>query len=136
MWLTWEAGDSAWRDGNDGRDPVSVTPAGMAPSRAGVAAAKQNEGQLDVFFVAQGPIQSFRELPELLREAQGLGSEVLYLWDYWEGTAEGGDPPYFNKGDYWPRTDLGGEQAFIEGIRGVHRDGGHGEVGVHGLGLE
>ena len=96
VWLTWEAGDSAWRDGNDGRDPVSVTPAGMAPSRAGVAAAKQNEGQLDVFFVAQGPIRSFRELPELLREAQGLGSDVLYLWDYWEGTAEGGDPPYFN----------------------------------------
>ena len=23
VWLTWEAGDSAWRDGNDGRDPVS-----------------------------------------------------------------------------------------------------------------
>jgi hypothetical protein len=32
--------------------------------------------------------------------------------------------PYWNKGDYLPRTDLGGAEAFREGIRAVHAAGG------------
>src|SRR5438094_2973715 len=46
VWLTWEAGDSAWRDGLDGRMPVRVTPPGFAPPGAPLAAAKQNDNQL------------------------------------------------------------------------------------------
>jgi len=69
-------------------------------------------------------IPSFTELPQLLAEAQQFGTNVLYLWDYWEGATEGGRPAYWNKGDYIPRTDLGGEVAFKQGIAAVHARGG------------
>jgi hypothetical protein len=63
---------------------------------------------------------SFCDLPCLLEEGLNLGTNILYLFDYWEGTSEGGLAPYFNKGDYTPRSDLGGECALIEGIKRVH----------------
>lgn len=69
-------------------------------------------------------INSFFEIPKLLEEAQSLGTNILYLWDYWQGTPEGGRPQYWNKGDYIPRSDLGGDQAFKEGIRKLHQLGG------------
>lgn len=69
-------------------------------------------------------INSFLKLPELLEEAQRLGTNVVYLWDYWEGASEGTRPPYWNKGDYIPRKDLGGQQAFKEGIKQLHEQGG------------
>jgi len=61
-------------------------------------------------------IASFRELPKLLDEAQELGSNVIYLVDYWQGG-------YSNKGDYIPRADLGGPQAFREGVKAIHDRG-------------
>lgn len=64
-------------------------------------------------------IGSFENLPVLLHEAQSLGTDVIYLWDYWEG-AHGNA----GKGDYIPRRDMGGEAAFREGIRRVHAQGG------------
>ena len=69
-------------------------------------------------------IESFQNLPQLLDEAESLGTNILYLWDYWEGASEGGRPAYWNKGDYLPRRDMGGETAFREGIRRVHDRGG------------
>jgi hypothetical protein len=69
-------------------------------------------------------ISSFRNLTDLLSEANALGTNVLYLIDYWEGASQGNDPPYWNKGDYVPRSDLGGEQALQEGIALVHQSGG------------
>lgn len=65
-------------------------------------------------------IGSFQELPKLLEEAQSLGTNIVYLWDYWEGTKEGGHAAYWNKGDYVPRLDLGGATAFKEGIKNIH----------------
>ncbi len=44
-------------------------------------------------------ISSFLEIPKLLEEAQSLGTNIVYLWDYWQGTPEGGRPQYWNKGD-------------------------------------
>ena len=86
--------------------------------------------------MTRGRLRSFRELPTLLAEAQSLGTNIVYLWDYWEGTHAGADasgagpcapplhPPYFNKGDYIPRADLGGEDALKDGISRIHVLGG------------
>jgi hypothetical protein len=68
-------------------------------------------------------IDSFQQLPKLLDQAQRLGTNVVYIWDYWEGDPEHGRP-YTNKGDYLPRTDLGGVPAFVDGIKAVHQRGG------------
>ena len=74
-------------------------------------------------------ISSFDELPKLLGEAQQLGTNIVYLWDYWEKDASGLDAPYFNKGDYIPRDDLrgaevSGAEALKKGIAKVHLQGG------------
>lgn len=80
-------------------------------------------------------LSNFRDLPKLLEEARSFGTEVLMLVDYysqadiagenirqdWLGFAQ---DYYWNKGDYIPREDLGGEEAFIDGIRAVHEQGG------------
>ena len=125
IWLTWEDSDGAWRDGIDGRaGPVAITPLGIAPSYSGVAAIQRSDTHMDAFTVGSGRIRSFNELPKLLAEANGLGTSVVYLNDYWEGSDEGGDVPYWNKGDYIPRADLGGEAAFKAGIDAIHSLGG------------
>lgn len=70
-------------------------------------------------------IGHFRELPELLALARKVGTDVLYLIDYYEG-APGADPTEYcwNKSDYVARADLGGEAGLIEGIRAVRKAGG------------
>ncbi|MBZ5611371.1 MAG: DUF6259 domain-containing protein [Acidobacteriia bacterium] len=69
-------------------------------------------------------IDSFRQLPKLLNEAQRLGTNIVYIWDYWQGNPEQGNRNYFVKGDYLPRPDLGGIPAFTEGVKAVHQNGG------------
>jgi hypothetical protein len=54
LYVTWEAGDSRWTDGVNGNtSPAQITPSGVAPPGACVSAAKQNDNQLDAFFVAK-----------------------------------------------------------------------------------
>ncbi|MBN2209101.1 MAG: hypothetical protein JW759_07375 [Candidatus Coatesbacteria bacterium] len=67
-------------------------------------------------------IHSFSQLPDLLDEANRLGTSVLYLTDYWEGVGQCEDPYscWVNKGEYIPRTDFGGAEAFAEAIDAVH----------------
>lgn len=60
---------------------------------------------------------SFENLPLILEDARKLGANCIYLVDYWE-------PTYENKGDYVPRADLGGPEAFRKGIEAVHKQGG------------
>ncbi|MGB9587996.1 MAG: DUF6259 domain-containing protein, partial [Armatimonadota bacterium] len=62
-------------------------------------------------------IKSFEELPKLLDDARKLGSNVVYLVDWWEGG-------YEMKGNYEPYAKLGGPEAFREGIQGIHKKGG------------
>lgn len=70
-------------------------------------------------------IQSFRQLPELLANARTLGTDILYLVDWYEGRSDLDPTNYcWNKGDYLVRSDLGGEEAFIDGIAAVHAQGG------------
>ncbi|MCX7016516.1 MAG: DUF6259 domain-containing protein [Candidatus Sumerlaeota bacterium] len=70
-------------------------------------------------------IPSFRDLPKLLDQARALGTDTIYLVDYYEGWP--GQLPrnfWLNKGDYLPRSDLGGAEALREGLRAVHERGG------------
>lgn len=80
-------------------------------------------------------LSNFRDLPKLLEEAKSVGTEVLMLVDYYsQADIAGENIPqdwlgfardyYWNKGDYIPREDLGGEEALIDGIRAVHEEGG------------
>ena len=128
VWVTFTVDDGPWTDDVDGRKPMRVSPAyvggGPLPPAAHLAVANQSNGrQLDVFSVGKGLIKSFHELPKFLQDARALGTNIVYLADYWEG-ADGGDPRYWNKGDYMPRADLGGEAAFIDGIRRIKEGGG------------
>ncbi|HEY6341782.1 MAG TPA: DUF6259 domain-containing protein [Bryobacteraceae bacterium] len=70
-----------------------------------------------------GRIASFSELPKLFQEGQALGTNILYLTDYWEGAGDG-QPAYWNKGDYLPRADLRGTPALRDGIDAVRGQGG------------
>ena len=70
-------------------------------------------------------IDHYRELPKLLVEARRLGTDILYLVDWYEPLD--GDPPeegVWNKGDYLPRSAMGGDPALRDGIRAVHDAGG------------
>jgi len=61
---------------------------------------------------------TFRNLPVLLDEARKLGCNCVYLISYWHPDYAG------NKGDYQIRTDLGGDEAFKEGVARLHAQGG------------
>jgi len=125
IWVTSQAGDSAWTDGASGRPgPANVTPFGYVPNGGGVAAFPRSSTHVDAFAVGFGRIQSFLDLPRLLCEAQSLGTNIVYLTDYWEGADQGNDPPWWNKADYLPRSDLGGIPAFKAGIQAIHDAGG------------
>ncbi len=91
---------------------------------AKIAAIKRDERQVDVFIIAKGCIKKFEELPTILNQAQALGTNIIYLWDYWQQAFRYSMPHYWNKGDYQARADLGGERALKEGIRLVHSQGG------------
>jgi hypothetical protein len=79
-------------------------------------------------------IRNFRELPALLEQAQSLGTNCVYLVDWFEGKA--GAPPinyWMNKGDYVPRADVGGPAALKEGIAALHAKGGRVILYVEGF---
>jgi hypothetical protein len=69
-------------------------------------------------------ISSFAQLPGLLEEARAFDASILHLFDFWEGAPGAAHPPYWNKGDYVPRADLGGEVALAAGVEAVHAAGG------------
>lgn len=52
VWVTWVTGLGHWSDGSPGQSsPARITPTGVAPSGGCLAAAKQTDHQLDVFYV-------------------------------------------------------------------------------------
>jgi hypothetical protein len=69
-------------------------------------------------------IGTFHQLPKLLDEAQSLGTNIVYIFDYWKGAGEGDHPAYWNKGDYIIRPDMGGDAGLREGIERIHQRGG------------
>jgi hypothetical protein len=133
----FRTGDGPWsRDLKAGEQLVNaLTLPQYAEPGAATAAVIRDPDQLDVFLVMKGRLQSFRGLPSLLEESRKVGTDIVYLWDYWErgphvnaddigGPPAWAHPPYFHKGDYLPREDLGGEPALREGIAKVHEYGG------------
>lgn len=125
IWTTWTHNNSPWRDGLEGRPgPVAVSPLGFSPASSWVATASRPSGQLDVYCPGHGRLRSFYDLPRLLEEARTLGTNIVYLYDYWEGSDASTFPSYWNKGDYAIRGDLGGEEALIEGSKRLHEEGG------------
>lgn len=85
-------------------------------------------------------IGNFRALPKMLEAARYFGTDIVYLVDWYNPAnlagvntnalpepalfAKVGHEPYWNKGDYIPRDDLGGADALKEGIRLTHAEGG------------
>jgi hypothetical protein len=54
IYVTWEVNDGRWADGGPGQPgPARITPSGLAPAPACVAAIKQNQNQLDAFMVSK-----------------------------------------------------------------------------------
>jgi len=82
-------------------------------------------------------INRFEELDQVLEEAREYGLDTILLQDWYE-CPDRNDPsipeswwndksldPYsWNKGDYQPREDMGGVEAFKAGIQKVHDAGG------------
>jgi hypothetical protein len=125
IWVTWERDDGGWTDGMEQRPgPAQITPLGFTLPGSDLAVLARSDSHVDAFTIGKGRIRSFLEMPQFLAEANALGTNIVYLTDYWEGADEGGGLPFWNKGDYSPRADLGGESALIEGIDAVHRLGG------------
>jgi len=79
-------------------------------------------------------LKSFRDLPVLLSEARSLGTSTIYLTDWYEGLPGARRIDYWQaKGDYVPRSDLGGEEALREGVAALHAQGGRVIVYIEGF---
>ncbi|HIJ74911.1 MAG TPA: hypothetical protein HPP83_12495 [Candidatus Hydrogenedentes bacterium] len=103
--------------------PAWLRDAGAVYSTAGVGAGAIYM-TVDIQARLKEQIGSFDNLPRLLEQARGLGTDVVYVVDHYGGLEEGGITPYMNKGDYVPRGDMGGPEAFRRGIAEVHKLGG------------
>jgi len=79
-------------------------------------------------------LKSFSDLPVLLTEAKSVGLDTIYLVDWYEGLPGARAIDFWQaKGDYVPRSDLGGEPAFKDGIAALHAQGGRIIVYVEGF---
>ncbi|MBA2320575.1 MAG: hypothetical protein H0V89_05405 [Deltaproteobacteria bacterium] len=65
-------------------------------------------------------IGNFSELPKLLAVARSMGSDILYLVDWYQN--ESGTES--RKGDYYASKELGGSAALKQGIAAVQAQGG------------
>lgn len=83
----------------------------LANSGAGSSLMKYKTERLPAGF------KSFSDLDLMLDDARAIGTNVVYLVDYWE-------PDYEHKSDYRPKAKWGGEEAFRAGIDKVHQRGG------------
>lgn len=70
-------------------------------------------------------IAHFRELPDLLSRARELGSDILYVTDFYEGAAGSKPESYWTyKDDYVARSDLGGAAALRAAADAIRARGG------------
>lgn len=95
----------------------------------------QNERTLDSYAATAGlSFANFDQLlPHMYAEAKALGTNVVYLWDYWSNVDfcasasldfNGSDIPYWCKGDYVIRAERGGATSLKTGVDLIHADGG------------
>ncbi|MCB9687698.1 MAG: hypothetical protein H6738_10465 [Alphaproteobacteria bacterium] len=109
----------------------ATTPAWFRRAPAFFCPAPRTGGSVMLTFTAGGRyglphrLRSFTELPKLLAEARQLGTDIVYLIDWYEGAqGQDADEAVWNKGDYVPRQDLGGADALREGIAAIQAKGG------------
>jgi hypothetical protein len=131
IWLPTTRGEGAHVAFANSPDWVRNTPGWYIPSTvsAGVC-------MLDFPLITflSNLIHDFHELPKLLEQARTLGTSTIYLVDWFEGKP--GAPPFnywMNKGDYLPRSDMGGPTALQEGISALHARGGRVILYVEGF---
>jgi len=82
----------------------------LANSGAGGSLMKYNSDKRDNF-------TGFQDLPNMLEDARRLGSNCVYLVDYW-------DPDYPHKSDYHPKEAWGGPAGLAQGVTALHALGG------------
>lgn len=80
--------------------------------------------------------QSFNNLPSLVTNAKKMGTNVILLVDWYDRAKLTSEDKvasnkigavtstYYNKGDYYPREDMGGAEAFKAGVQALHEAGG------------
>ena len=113
-------------------------PAWLLEAGAVYSARREGTGGAYQAFPEEGSmltrISHFDEMDKLLEEARSFGTDVVLLVDYYEPADTTGldsslaskvrSMPYWNKGDYVPRSDMGGKEAFRNGIAKIHEQGG------------
>jgi hypothetical protein len=112
--------------------PLPVTPPPSAPWLRGCgglyAPTCESAGSGLIAFASRNArllpdrLASFRALPTLLDEARALGTDVVYLVDWYDGGGQ--RVAWQNKGDYLPNDALGGAPALAEGLAAVRAAGG------------
>jgi len=131
LWLPTSSGQGARVKFANSPDWVRNTPGWYIPSTVSAGACF-----LDFPLITFLPtlIHNFRELPSLLEQARSLGLSTIYLVDWFEGKAGARPISYWEyKGDYIPRSDLGGDAALKEGISALHAQGGRVILYVEGF---
>jgi Domain of unknown function (DUF6259) len=74
------------------------------------------------------------DLPLVLTERRGVGSDMLSLPGFSEPEILGTEENMLNRGDYfYPAENLGGLEAMRRGVEAAHRQGGHVLLYVEGL---
>ncbi len=82
-------------------------------------------------------IDTFDALPDLHAEGRQLGTDVVYIVDFWEGRP--GQAPKamrWSKSDYRPRVGMGGAEALRRGTDAVRSAGGRTLLYVSGMNLD
>jgi hypothetical protein len=122
LYLPAKSGESAGVKFANSPDWVRNTPAWYVPSTVTAGACLLDFPEITFL---SSLIKNFRDFPLLLQQARSLGTETIYIVEWYEGRP--GAPPFnywTNKGDYIPRLDMGGESALKEGISALHAQGG------------
>ena len=123
LWLPANRGEGADIKFIDSPGWARNTPGWYVPSTVSAGACMLQFPQITFL---SNLIKNFRELPSLLDQAKSLGTSTIYVVDWFEGPPGAAAANYWtNKGDYVPRTDMGGEAALKAGIADLHAHGGH-----------
>lgn len=122
LYLPTKRGEAAGVKFANSPDWVRDTPGWYIPSTVSAGACMLDFPEISFL---SSLIKNFRDLPFLLEQARSLGTDTIYIVEWYEGTPGARPSNYWtNKGDYIPRLDLGGESALKEGILALHARGG------------
>lgn len=131
LWLPTSSGEGAKVKFANSPDWVRNTPGWYIPSTVSAGACLLD---FPLITFLSSLINHFRDLPSLLDQSRSLGTNTIYLVDWFEGKPGARPFNYWtNKGDYLPRLDMGGEAALKDGISALHAQGGRVILYVEGF---